>query len=161
MNVLKKPYTQLQRADFVCLNCYKKHLKLFETETALYAIKENEIVINDEIVEDANFEENQKKKRKEFARQIFLETSKVEQILYKACGLDFEDIILFLKDNVKTNDENPEIDLKALKIELRSYRIKRDNEYLEKMLKMIGYNDDDIDELFLSKKLRAINVRNG
>ena len=58
MNKLNKPYTKRQRADFVVnfANSNEQNMKLVETDEALYALLEDEILKDGEILKDENFE---------------------------------------------------------------------------------------------------------
>ena len=78
---------------------------------------------------------------------ITLTSAELERAIYNSCGMDFDDVIDFIKK------ENSETDLKSLKIELKNNKIKRLNHLINKMLAVLGYCDDDIDNLFLKGEL--------
>ena len=56
LNVLLKPYTEKQRADFVVKNNHNNGLRIEETETALYALHDYELLQNGEVVDLRNDE---------------------------------------------------------------------------------------------------------
>lgn len=74
---LEKPYTDIEKSDFICkyhldtLNeGYNCHIE--ETETALFALEENEILVDGEPQVDPDYEEKQKQEQeKEFNRKFF------------------------------------------------------------------------------------------
>lgn len=61
---LKKPYTQKDRNDFISLYNHKYGLTIEETSTALYALKQNEIMDNEIPIIDPDYEEKQKAEEK-------------------------------------------------------------------------------------------------
>ena len=73
---LEKPYTDEQRADFVSEYNAIRGLRCEETEVALFALEDNEIMVNDEPVIDTDYEEKQRKARQEYFYNNFLATSK-------------------------------------------------------------------------------------
>lgn len=56
---LEKPYTDEQRADFIAEYNHQQGLKIEETETALYALEANEIIIDSEVQVDPDYEAKQ------------------------------------------------------------------------------------------------------
>lgn len=102
----------------------------------IYAAKLDEIIAA----------ENQKERN--YYDALTLTPSDVERALYKAKGIDFEDLKEMLKDN-------PDIDLKALGIELRANLFYRGNPYIGQVGALLGYSSDDMDYLFEHKELPA------
>lgn len=88
------------------------------------------------------------KKERDYYNSLTLTPSDVERALYKAKGIDFEDLKEMLKDN-------PDIDLKALGIELRANLFYRGNPYIGQVGALLGYSSDDMDYLFEHKELPA------
>ena len=146
-NILKKPYSTIQRIEFVSKYSHQEGKKIFETNDALYAIEKNQTVIDGKVVEDVNYEKNLKELQTKLIHRITLTSVEIERAIYNACGMDFDDVIDFIKK------ENSETDLKSLKIELKNNKIKRLNHLINKMLAVLGYCDDDIDNLFLKGEL--------
>ena len=76
---------------------------------------------------------------------LTLTAADVERAIYKAKGIDFDDIIELVKDN-------PNIDVKALKIELKANNFYRGNPYVEQIGTILGYTSSDLDYLFQNKE---------
>ena len=146
-NILKKPYSNIQRIEFVSQFSFLEGKKILETNEALYALEQNQTVVEGRIVEDIDYEKNLKETRKKLAAKMSISSSKLERAIYNSKSMDFDDVIEFIKEN------NDEIDLKPLKIELKNTKIKRSNVLISKMLNILGYYNDDIDNLFLRGKL--------
>lgn len=78
---LEKPYTDIEKSDFICkyhldtLNeGYNCHIE--ETETALFALEENEILVDGEPQIDPDYEEKEAQQRQENFENQFILTSK-------------------------------------------------------------------------------------
>ena len=106
------------------------------TDPEIYAAKLEEIIT----------EENQKERN--YYDALTLTPADVERALYKAKGMDFEDLKQMVKDN-------PQIDTKALGIELRANLFYRGNIYINQVGALLGYSSDDMDYLFKYKELPA------
>lgn len=98
------------------------------------------------VVENPDYEEIIKQKERERISLLSLTAADVERAIYKAKGIDFDDIIELVKDN-------PMIDLKALKIELKANNFYRGNPYVEQIGTLLGYTSADIDYLFENGEL--------
>ncbi len=105
-----------------------------------YVIENGTLVIN------SNFENEQEQKEHERIARLSLTSADVERAIYKAKGLDFEDILELVKDN-------PEIDVKALKIEFKANNFYRGNPYVDIIGGVLGYSSNDLDFLFENKEL--------
>ncbi len=168
---LLKPYSERQKNNFIVEFNHNKNLKIEETSTALYALCEDEILENGEIIKNPDYEEQIKAKEREKLDKLFLTGSDVERAIYKSKGMDFDDIFEFVKD-LKEKSENPQssedfkineneeiftvlknIDLKALKIELKANNFYRGNPYINQIGALLGYSIDELDYLFLNKEL--------
>ncbi len=77
---------------------------------------------------------------------LTLTPADVERALYKAKGMDFEDV----KELIKSNQT---IDIKALGIELRANLFYRGNSYINTIGNLLGYSSEDLDYLFENKEL--------
>lgn len=144
---LQKPYTEQERLDFIVEYNHNKGLQIIETDKFLYALEANEIMLNGMPAIDPDYEEIQKQKERERLNLLSLTAADVERAIYKAKGIDFEDILEMVKDN-------PMIDLKALKIELKANNFYRGNPYVEQIGTLLGYTSEDIDYLFENGCLR-------
>ena len=65
-NVLLKPYTEDERARFICDN---GDLRFEETETALFALEDNEIIVDGEPAVNPDYEQEQLEKAKNLKLQ--------------------------------------------------------------------------------------------
>jgi hypothetical protein len=68
---LLKPYTKQERIDFILEYNRKKGLRIEETELALFALEENEIIVGNEAVINSNYENEQAKEREENFKNNF------------------------------------------------------------------------------------------
>lgn len=71
-----------------------------------------------------------------------LTAADVERAIYKVKGLDFDDIITFVEQS------GAQIDLKALKIELRANNFYRGNPYIEQVGTLLGFTSEQLDRFF-------------
>ena len=72
---LKKPYTDIQRANFVVQYNHNQNLTIEETDKALYALEANEIMVDGEPTIDPDYEEKQAEARKGLFNKDFFQTS--------------------------------------------------------------------------------------
>lgn len=72
---LEKPFTDIERADFVVKYNHTQGLNIEETDNALYALLENECMKNGVPVINENYATELAAKRKELFEQEFFETS--------------------------------------------------------------------------------------
>ena len=111
----------------------------------LYEETENEIKeIVTEIIPEPVDEEKQ---RREYLDNLTLSPCDVELALYKARGIDFEDLKKIIKEKA------PEIDIKEIGIELKRGIFERKNKYINQIGFLLGYTTEDLDYLFENKKL--------
>lgn len=78
---------------------------------------------------------------------LCLTRSDVERAIYADKGMDFDDLIEYVKTNV------PTMNVKALKIELRANNFYRKHPYINQLGTVLGYTSDDLDYLFQNKTL--------
>jgi len=74
---------------------------------------------------------------------LSLTAADVERAIYKVKGLDFDDILELVKDN-------PDIDSKALKIELKANNFYRGNPYVSAVGNILGFTEEQLDKFFES-----------
>jgi hypothetical protein len=137
-NKLNKPYTETQKLDFIVENNHNLGYEIKETETELQAWGYTE-------------EERQEQER-ERLDSLTLTPADVERALYKAKGMDFEDLKALIAEKI------PTIDLKALAIEFRAKDFYRGAEaggmrLFDIVGALLGYTPDDMDYLFKNKEL--------
>lgn len=137
---LQKPYTNNQRMDFIIIQNHKLGYEIQETESELQAWGYTE-----EEIEQAE---------RERLDNLSLTGSDVERAIYADKGMDFNDLIEYVKVHA------PTIDTKALKIELGANDFFRKHPYINQIGKLLGYTSDDLDYLFENKVLPVKEVIN-
>ena len=142
--ILKKPCTKEQRIKFIVEYNHKLGLKIEETDSAFYALEQNEIMENDVPVINLNYEKEQADEEKKRIAMLSLTKREIFLALYKAKGLKPEDI------------RNKITDIEAL-IEFdyaNSYY--RGNPLVDKIGELLGYSSKDLDFLFINKVLPTL-----
>ncbi len=146
---LEKPYTDVERADFIVQYNHQQGLNIQETETAIYALEAWEVLEDDEVVDNTEaYEQEQAEKEAERISMLNLTGADVERAIYKVKGMDFDDIISYLEAQPLAEDGEAVIDVKALKIELKANNFYRGNPYVERVGKLLGFTDEQMDEFF-------------
>ena len=72
----------------------------------------------------------------------------VERAIYKAKGMDFDDIIAFLEAQPLAQDGTAPVDIKALKIELKANNFYRGKPYIDTVGTLLGFTKEQLDEFF-------------
>lgn len=134
---LNKPYTEHERINFIVEYNHKKGFKINEVVEGLEALGYTE--------EELSQQEQEK------IAMLSLTGADVERAIYKAKGLDFDDILDLVKDKEY-------IDIKALKIELKANNFYRGNPYVEQIGTLLGFTSEDLNYLFEYKEL-PVTVR--
>ena len=158
---LNKPYTDEEYADFVVEHNHNNGLLIEETETAVYALEPNEIMGDAGVpVINPNYEAEQAQKERERLSMLNLTAADVERAIYRARGMDFDDVVALVE-----NSRTSEIDVKALKIELRANNFYRGNPYIDAVGTLLGFTKTQLDEFFetndYTKLLTESEVKNG
>lgn len=126
---LLKPITGSQRLDFVVEYNHNQGYVIEETETELQALGYTE-------------EELAQAERERIAK-LYLTGADVERGIYKAIGMDFDDILVHI------SELKPEgVDLKALKIELKANHFYRGNPYIDIVGGLLGFSKTQLDNFF-------------
>lgn len=148
---LEKQYTEKQRADFIVEYNHNKGLRIEEgVNGELFALEPFEKLVNGEVIDNTEeYEQEQAQKERERLNMLSLTAADVERAIYAAKGLDFEDIIELVKDN-------PDVDIKALKIELKANNFYRGNPYVEQIGSLLDYSSDELDYLFENGKFAEV-----
>lgn len=135
---LNKPFTEEERMDFIVEYNHKLGYEIHETETALEAwwYTDEELAERERLILDG----------------LFLTPADVERALYKAKGMDFEDLKALIAQQI------PTIDTKALSIEFRAKDFFRGAMYgnirlFDVVGQLLGYTPEDMDYLFEHKEL--------
>ena len=129
---LQKPYTENERMDFIVEQNHKLGYEINETETELQAL--------------GYTEEEIEQKEKERIAKLYLTGADVERGIYKAKGMDFDDIIAFVMANPPEG-----LDVKALKIELKANNFYRGNPYVNAVGELLGFTTEQLDYFFEHK----------
>lgn len=111
--------------------------KVEETELE-YVLSGEEYVLKDEAWEA----EQEAKKQQEIA-MLSLTSADVERGIYKAKGMDFDDIIAMV-----TQLQPEGLDIKALKIELKANNFYRGNPYVDAVGSLLGFTKEQLDAFF-------------
>lgn len=143
----------LSRAECKCLSDFIENI---EVTKEIYDELEKYKYDNGEIVLDPDYEERKAQKEIKRISMLSLTAADVERAIYKAKGMDFEDILELVKNN-------PDIDLKALKIELKANNFYRGNPYIDAIGTLLGLTSKQLDEFFGTndyQKLESFEVTN-
>ena len=110
------------------------------------------IYSNGNIILNPNYEQEQQAKERERLDALTLTPADVERALYKAKGMDFEDLKALIVQQI------PTIDIKGLSIEFRAkdfYRgaMASGMRLFDVVGALLGYTPNDMDYLFENKEL--------
>lgn len=126
---LQKPHTDIARADFIVEYNHTLGYIIKETETELQAL--------------GYTDEEREQQEKERIAMLSLTGADVERGIYKAKGMDFDDIITYMAQLQPQG-----LDIKALKIELKSNNFYRGNPYVDIVGTLFGFSKEQLDEFF-------------
>ena len=154
---LEHPYTDKQKADFIVLHNHNNGREIAETQTALYALEADEIMQNGVPVVNPNYEQEQAQKEAERIAMLNLTAADVERAIYKAKGIDFEDVISSLSGGEGAR-EGVNIDLKALKIELKANNFYRGNPYIDTVGTILGFTKEQLDKFFETNNYKYLTT---
>lgn len=141
---LNKPYTDKQRADFIVLHNHQNGRKIEEgVNGELFALEPYEKLVDGEVIDNTQeYEQEQARKEAERIAMLNLTAADVERGIYKAKGLDFNDVISLVEKQKAT------IDIKALQIELKANNFYRGNPYIDAVGTILGFTKEQLDEFF-------------
>lgn len=127
--------------------------KYLVTNEIAELIKENPNnfkIQNNEIVQKTETEIEEEKAQEEAERiaMLNLTAADVERAIYKAKGLDFDDVITLIQAQPLTETGEPLIDIKALKIELKANNFYRGNPYINQVGTLLGFSSKQLDDFF-------------
>ena len=131
---LLKPYTDEQRIKFIVENNHKKGYTIEESANSLVALGETD-------------EEKQAKEQERIA-MLSLTAADVERGIYKAKGMDFDDIIAMVQEIADAGAFETPMDVKALKIELKANNFYRGNPYVDAVGGLLGFTKEQLDAFF-------------
>ena len=105
-----------------------------------------ELVAEDDILKRYQIIENRKQTQEELEQEIAmlsLTAADVERGIYKAIGMDFDDVI------AKVQELKPQgLDIIALKIELKANNFYRGNSYVNAVGRLLGFTKEQLDSFF-------------
>ena len=144
---LEKPLSIEERANFIVEYNHNQGFRIEETDLAIYALEEWEELIGDDIIDNKEaWEEERRQAEKERIAKLYLTGADVERGIYQAKGMDFDDIIAMV------TELQPEgLDVKALKIELKANNFYRGNPYVEAVGTLLGFTSEQLDKFFETK----------
>lgn len=151
---LDKPYTDEEYANFVVEHNHNNGRTIEETETAVYALEANEMMSEyGEPVINPNYEAEQAQRERQRLDMLNLTAADVERAIYKAKGMDFDDVVALVEQYNQTTPQDAEgestaIDIKALKIELKANNFYRGNPYINAVGTLLGFTSEQLDEFF-------------
>ena len=140
---LQKPYTDNERMDFIVQYNHGMRYVIEETETELQALGYTE-------------EELAQQERERIAK-LYLTGADVERGIYQAKGMDFDDIIALVEylskgeldlETGEIINKGVDIDVKALKIELKANHFYRGNPYVSAIGGLLGFTIGQLDKFF-------------
>ena len=81
---------------------------------------------------------------------LSLTAADVERGIYKATGKDFDDVVAYVQEIASAEPRNDDfnIDVKALKIELKANNFYRGNPYVDAVGSLLGFTKEQLDQFF-------------
>ena len=122
-----------------------------------YSIEtQEEYVLDGEeyVLKDEAWEEKQAKKEKERIAKLYLTGADVERGIYQAKGMDFDDIMAFVMANPPED-----LDVKALKIELKANHFYRGNPYVDAIGALLGFTSEQLNNFFESNNYKDLVIQ--
>lgn len=96
-----------------------------------------------QVTKNPNYEEEQAQKERERIARLNLTGADVERGIYKAKGMDFNDILTYV-----TQLQPEGLDIKALGIELKANNFYRGNPYVDAVGSLLGFTSEQLDKFF-------------
>ena len=138
---LLQPFNEEEKISFIVEQNHNNGYEIRETETALEALG----YTTEEL-------EQQEKTR---IAQLSMTGADVERAIYQAKGIDFEDILTLVKSQ-ENSGQAYNIDLKALKIELKANNFYRGNPYINQIGELLGFTTEQLDQFFETKNWQTL-----
>ena len=131
---LKQPYTDEQRIRFIVENNHKKGYTIEKLDNVLLAWGQSE-------------EEKHEQEQQRIA-MLSLTAADVERGIYKATGKDFDEVVAIVEQVIASGSEAIQLDIKALKIELKANNFYRGNPYVSAIGALLGFTSEQLDMFF-------------
>lgn len=128
--------------------------KLIDTLQFMPQYQDSEILETERPIENFQFADTEEyleqkaQKEREELDLLSLTAADVERAIYKAKGMDFEDILNLVQAQPLSEDNTPLVDIKALKIELKANNFYRGNPYISQIGALLGFSEVQLDEFF-------------
>lgn len=136
-----------------CLNEEIQNIEVTEEVYNSYIEDNDKYIYSDgAIIENPDYEQIKRQKHRQELDALILTPADVERALYKAKGMDFEDLKALISQAL------PTVDIKGLSIEFRAKDFYRGAEangirLFDVVGQLLGYSADDMDYLFIHKEL--------
>jgi len=139
-----------------CCKCLDVNILNIEVAKDVFDNIEKYIFENGNVVLNPNYEAEQAAFERARLDTLSLTAADVERAIYKAKGMDFDDIIEHLKTLKQVQGDGLDIDLKALKIELKANNFYRGNPYINQIGSILGFSESQLDNFFETRDYRAL-----
>lgn len=133
--------TNENREEFIAILKYRPDLK----EEDIKEVPKGYIaIVGKELITQEEYQTKQEQAERERIALLNMTGADVERAIYKVKGIDFDDILVMVKDN-------PAIDEKALKIEFKANNFYRGNPYISQVGLLLGFTEGMLDNFFETK----------
>mgnify|MGYP006906512916 CR=1 FL=1 len=133
---LEKPYTEKQKADFIVEYNHILGLKIEETSAGLFALEDNELMLNGEIITNPNYEKELLEKESERISKLTC-TKRNFALMLQKLGITYSQ----LKDLISKNEQA------LLEWDL-CVELERSNPLLDKMAAELDIMPETLDKMF-------------
>lgn len=120
-------------------------------------VQEGYVILDFELMTIEEKEAEQAQKEAERTAMLNLTAADVERAIYKAKGMDFDDVIDLVEAQA-LSEETPAIDIKALKIELKANNFYRGNPYIDVVGTLLGFTKEQLDKFFDTNDYRYLTT---
>ena len=105
-------------------------------------------IVDFQFADTDEYKEEQAQKEAARIALLNLTAADVERGLYKAKGIDFEDVLTQIEAMPLAEGHEPVVDIKALKIELKANNFYRGNPYINTIGQLLGLSTGQLDSFF-------------
>lgn len=109
-------------------------------------------IVDFQFADTEEYQQEQAQKEAERVAMLNLTAADVERAIYKAKGLDFNDVISLVEKQKAT------IDIKALQIELKANNFYRGNPYIDAVGTILGFTNEQLDKFFDTNDYRYLTT---
>ena len=113
---------------------------------AEYASTDKWDIIDGVFTDISDTEEYQDKiaqQERERIAKLYLTGADVERGIYRATGMNFDDVVAFIESQPEST-----LDIKAIKIELKANHFYRGNDYVNAVGTLLGFTSEQLDKFF-------------